>query len=259
MKYLITINNLSDIKKGAIFDGFLFALNNLAKGFDNYFLPQDATCLLKEVSMYTKELYLVLNDLYKDSDYELLSKYLAQFDFHKLSGIFISDLGLIPFFKELGYDKLILNIPSLIKSRSDFNFFKNKVIGEVISPSLSIEEIISIANKAKITPYLLLYGDNFILNTIRKLITNYKKHYNIKLNSNANFSIEESLRQGYFYPIKENSRGSIISDCKKIDFRTDFNKLSKSKIKYLIINTFATNFEDAIKIKKELSNGNISA
>lgn len=252
MKFLVTINNLGDIKKGATFDGFLFSLENLAKGFDYSFKPEEVNTLISEAKNYTKELYLVLNDLYKDHDFLILKEALTKFDINKLAGIFVSDLGLIEFFKEYNYSKVIINIEQLIKSVSDFNFFKKDALGVFISSSLKYSEKLQLIKKAKINSYLTIYGDEVIFNSIRKLITNYHEHYKIKLDSNKTYELEEGLRKGLFYPIKENPRGTIIMNHEKIDLRDKYRELKKTRLNYLVINTFNTSLEEAIKIRKEL-------
>ena len=194
-KILITINDLKDInrlKKLGI-TNYVYPLKDFCVGYPNTFLisdiPNDGYVLVNRI--LDNKGILELENIIKNG--------------LKVKGIIFDDLGIIPFIKDLGLEK-ILYLSHFNTNYESINIYLEYVDSVVVATDITKKEIEAIASRLPNKLTLFVLGYVGVMYTRRKLLDNYSKYHKLDYendlvvqNTGHKFRIVESSYGTYFY------------------------------------------------------------
>ena len=131
-----------------------------ARAFANNFEEEELIEALNYAHLLKKKIYLTLNTLIKESEFNLLISYLTPYYEHGLDGIIIQDLGLIPLLKkEFPLLELHASTQMTVNNYRSAAWLKEQGICRVVpSRELSLKELREIKEKAGIEVEAFIHG-----------------------------------------------------------------------------------------------------
>ena len=131
-----------------------------ARAFANNFEEDELIEALDYAHMLSKKIYLTLNTLIKESEFDSIVSYLTPYYEHGLDGIIIQDLGLIPLLKKyFPLLELHASTQMTINNYRSAAWLKDKGICRVVpSRELSLTELKEIREKADIEVEAFIHG-----------------------------------------------------------------------------------------------------
>lgn len=237
-----------------MFDVFLFPLENFSVGHRETITANDFKLIEDFKKEYTKETHLIVNIIFTDEKLNEFINFLESIDIFKIfDKIIVADVGLMYYFYlQKKSNKVIYNPNTLIYNKEDFNILKeNKLYGAYISSTIDIKDKLEIIKNKKLNAFLIGYGYFPVLYTKRLLITNYSKEFNIKLDSDDFYLIEQK-RPNEHIPIRENKLGTILYSDFILNLKDYINDLKEAGLDYYIFNQEHLLLDDLIKEYREL-------
>ena len=183
------------------------------------------------------EVFVKLNRNFFNDDIEPLKEILMKLDKLKVSGIFFYDLGVLQLHKELNLNvPLIWNQTHMVNNYRTCDYYYSKGAEyALLGKEITLEEIIEIIKKSKITSMVEVVSKPSVAFSYRKLITNYYKNLGKKgtnkltvkeTGTNTNYDLfEDNNGTSFFMDIVTNGTG-VIKDlydagCKYIIMREE--------------------------------------
>ena len=231
-------------------DGIILPLEGYSVESTNYFTIDEIEDIVKNKKC---EVFVKLNKNFFNDDIEPLKVILKKLDELKVSGIFFYDLGVLQLHKELNLSvPLIWNQTHMVNNYRTCDYYYEKGVKyALLGKEITLEEIIEIIKKSKITSMVEVVSKPSVAFSYRKLITNYYKDLGKngtnKLTvkekvTNTNYNLfEDSNGTSFFMDIITNGTG-VIKDlydagCKYIIMREDgvssFDELLYDTKKYI--------------------------
>ena len=231
-------------------DGIILPLEGYSVESTNYFTIDEIEDIVKNKKC---EVFVKLNKNFFNDDIEPLKVILKKLDELKVSGIFFYDLGVLQLHKELNLSvPLIWNQTHMVNNYRTCDYYYEKGVKyALLGKEITLEEIIEIIKKSKITSMVEVVSKPSVAFSYRKLITNYYKDLGKngtnKLTvkekvTNTNYNLfEDSNGTSFFMDIITNGTG-VIKDlydagCKYINMREDgvssFDELLYDTKKYI--------------------------
>ena len=231
-------------------DGIILPLEGYSVESTNYFTIDEIEDIVKNKKC---EVFVKLNNNFFNDDIEPLKVILKKLDELKVSGIFFYDLGVLQLHKELNLSvPLIWNQTHMVNNYRTCDYYYEKGVKyALLGKEITLEEIIEIIKKSKITSMVEVVSKPSVAFSYRKLITNYYKDLGKngtnKLTvkekiTNTNYDLfEDSNGTSFFMDIITNGTG-VIKDlydagCKYIIMREDgvssFDELLYDTKKYI--------------------------
>ena len=231
-------------------DGIILPLEGYSVESTNYFTIDEIEDIVKNKKC---EVFVKLNKNFFNDDIEPLKVILKKLDELKVSGIFFYDLGVLQLHKELNLSvPLIWNQTHMVNNYRTCDYYYEKGVKyALLGKEITLEEIIEIIKKSKITSMVEVVSKPSVAFSYRKLITNYYKDLGKngtnKLTvkekvTNTNYNLfEDSNGTSFFMDVITNGTG-VIKDlydagCKYIIMREDgvssFDELLYDTKKYI--------------------------
>ena len=231
-------------------DGIILPLEGYSVESTNYFTIDEIEDIVKNKKC---EVFVKLNNNFFNDDIEPLKVILKKLDELKVSGIFFYDLGVLQLHKELNLSvPLIWNQTHMVNNYRTCDYYYEKGVKyALLGKEITLEEIIEIIKKSKITSMVEVVSKPSVAFSYRKLITNYYKDLGKngtnKLTvkekvTNTNYNLfEDSNGTSFFMDVITNGTG-VIKDlydagCKYIIMREDgvssFDELLYDTKKYI--------------------------
>ena len=245
-------------------DGIILPLEGYSVESTNYFTIDEIEDIVKNKKC---EVFVKLNKNFFNDDIEPLKVILKKLDELKVSGIFFYDLGILQLHKELNLSvPLIWNQTHMVNNYRTCDYYYEKGVKyALLGKEITLEEIIEIIKKSKITSMVEVVSKPSVAFSYRKLITNYYKDLGKngtnKLTvkekvTNTNYNLfEDSNGTSFFMDVITNGTG-VIKDlydagCKYIIMREDgvssFDELLKDTKDYISNNCNDTNYVEKYK------------
>lgn len=245
-------------------DGIILPLEGYSVESVNYFIMDEIEEIINNKNV---DVYVKLNKNFFNDDIEPLKDILIKLDKLKVSGIFFYDLGILQLHKELKLNvPLIWNQTHMVNNYRTCDYYYSKGVEyALLGKEITLEEIIEIIKKSKITSMVEVVSRPTVAFSYRKLITNYYKNLGkdgtnkltIKEKAtNTNYDLyEDNNGTSFFMDIVTNGTG-VIKDlydngCKYIIMREDgvssFDELLKDTKDYISNNCNDTNYVEKYK------------
>ena len=245
-------------------DGIILPLEGYSVESTNYFTIDEIEDIVKNKKC---EVFVKLNKNFFNDDIEPLKVILKKLDELKVSGIFFYDLVVLQLHKELNLSvPLIWNQTHMVNNYRTCDYYYEKGVKyALLGKEITLEEIIEIIKKSKITSMVEVVSKPSVAFSYRKLITNYYKDLGKngtnKLTvkekvTNTNYNLfEDSNGTSFFMDIITNGTG-VIKDlydagCKYIIMRENgvplFDELLKDTKDYISNNCNDTNYVEKYK------------
>lgn len=233
MKLIIECNELTDEKREAG-DGIILALKDYAVTSRRVYSLEE----IKEIRKKTKkEIFISINRNLFNEDIEPLKKILLEIDKIKIQGILFYDLAILQLKKDLNLKvNLVWNQTHMVNNYMTCDYYFSKGVKyALLGKEITLEEIITILNKSKITCMVEVVSKACIAFSKRKLLTNYyhdlgkdgcKELDILEKVSKVDYEVREEQDGTGFYQ-KEVINGTVIikelfdNNCQYIIFRED--------------------------------------
>lgn len=217
----ILVKPVKDVKQYKEADGFVLPLKEYSVDYRNYYSLEEIKNIKQEY--VEKEIFIVINKMMENDDIDKLRNILLEIEKFDISGIFFYDLSILELSKELKIKTdLVWNNTHMVTNYYTCDYYYNEGVNYAyLSNEITLEDILDINNKSKITPILMLLGYPVVSFSKRKLVSNSNFKDEIIIN-------EEKSKQRYL--VFEDKNGTTFK----------YNKIRNNAIclKELINNNF---------------------
>ena len=185
-------------------DGIILPLEGYSVESVNYFTMDEIEDIVKNSNV---EVFVKLNRNFFNDDIEHLKEVLKKLDLLKVSGIFFYDLGVLQIHKELELSvPLIWNQTHMVNNYRTCDYYYSKGVEfALLGKEITLDEIIEIIKKSKITSMVEVVSRPSVAFSYRKLVSNYYKDLG-KEGSNE-LTIKEKVTDTN-YDLYEDSNGT---------------------------------------------------
>ena len=185
-------------------DGIILPLEGYSVESVNYFTMDEIEDIVKNSNV---EVFVKLNRNFFNDDIEPLKEVLKKLDLLKVSGIFFYDLGVLQIHKELELSvPLIWNQTHMVNNYRTCDYYYSKGVEfALLGKEITLDEIIEIIKKSKITSMVEVVSRPSVAFSYRKLVSNYYKDLG-KEGSNE-LTIKEKVTDTN-YDLYEDSNGT---------------------------------------------------
>lgn len=200
-------------------DGLILSLKD-------YSVQSSKTYTLEEIKSVTEnnsslEIFVNVNKNFFNNDIEELKKTLLELDKLNLTGIFFYDLAVLELKKELNLKTdLVWNQTYMVNNYKTCDYYYSKGVKyAALSKEITLEEILEIIEKSKITPLVEIFSIPSVAFSKRSLLTNYYKDLNkspkkdliiTEKATETDYLVEEDNLGTNFYLNKITNASSII-------------------------------------------------
>lgn len=200
-------------------DGLILSLKD-------YSVQSSKTYTLEEIKSVTEnnsslEIFVNVNKNFFNNDIEELKKNLLELDKLNLTGIFFYDLAVLELKKELNLKTdLVWNQTYMVNNYKTCDYYYSKGVKyAALSKEITLEEILEIIEKSKITPLVETFSIPSVAFSKRSLLTNYYKDLNkspkkdliiTEKATETDYLVEEDNLGTNFYLNKITNASSII-------------------------------------------------
>lgn len=200
-------------------DGLILSLKD-------YSVQSSKTYTLEEIKSVTEnnsspEIFVNVNKNFFNNDIEELKKTLLELDKLNLTGIFFYDLAVLELKKELNLKTdLVWNQTYMVNNYKTCDYYYSKGVKyAALSKEITLEEILEIIEKSKITPLVETFRIPSVAFSKRSLLTNYYKDLNkspkkdliiTEKATETDYLVEEDNLGTNFYLNKITNASSII-------------------------------------------------
>lgn len=217
-----------------------FGLRTASKNFTNDQILE----AIKYVHDRDKKLYITMNIIAHEADFNKLDEYVSFLDKAGVDGVIVADPGIFMRIKENAPDlEQHISTQASITNAQTVNFwYKLGARRVVLARELSLEEIRSIRKNIPDDMELevFVHGAMCISYSGRCLLSNYFTHRDANHGDCAQscrwkYRLEEETRPGNYYPIEENERGTFIFNSKDLCLIEYIDKLIEAGVSSLKI------------------------
>jgi len=247
MKTLVMPSSLEIIDKLNC-DGVIIGINNLSINMPCYFELEDLS------KIKNKEIFVALNKNIHNKDLELLKDTLVKLNNYNIKAVIFYDISIPNLAKKLNlnYD-LVWSQEHVTNNYYTTNFWYNNGCKYTwVSNDITLREMKEIKENTDSKLMVTLFGYIPMFASLRPLVKNYLKTFDLKDESKINY-IE---KEGKMYPLINNELGTICY--------TDFilNGLKEKLLlnyDYIVLNSFLIddNFIKVLDIFNEVNNDNV--
>ena len=177
----------------------------------------------KFVHENNKKIYVALNLVPHNKDIKNIEENLIKLEQHNIDALIITDPGMLTITKNIVPNMEIhLSDQANTTNYITANFWYNQGVKRIIvSKELSCEEIGTIRVKSPIDMDIETYvhGAMAISHSGRYLLTNFikgKSENKVQASSEIKYNLVEEKRQGEFYPVCEDERGTFFFNSKEL-------------------------------------------
>ena len=212
---------------------------------------------IREIRQNTsKEIFVKINKNLMNDDIENIKKILMKLDNIGINGVFFYDLAILELKKELNLSlDLVWNQTHMVNNYKTCDYYYSKGVKyALLGKEITLEEIIEIIKKSKITSMVEVVSKPSVAFSKRKLITNYYKDLG-KEKSDELIITEKVTNSNYL--LREDSNGTSFY----LDVVTNgtgiIKELFDNNCQYIIFREFGVDsFEDLVKDTKNYISNN---
>ena len=252
MKLLIEVSGKNNLYLDDV-DGIILAL-------DNYSVESIVSFSVDEIKNIknntSKEIFVKINKNLMNEDIEKVKDILIELDKIGINGVFFYDLAILELKKELNLNiDLVWNQTHMVNNYKTCDYYYSKGCKyALLGKEITLDEIIEIINKSKITSMVEVVSKPSVAFSKRKLITNYYK--DLGKEKSDELIIREKLTDSNYHLIEDSNGTSFYLDI--ITNGTGVIKsLFENKCQYIIMREFGIDcFSELITdTKNYISNG----
>jgi len=252
MKLLIEVSGKNNLYLDDV-DGIILAL-------DNYSVESIVSFSVDEIKNIknntSKEIFVKINKNLMNEDVEKVKDILIELDKIGINGVFFYDLAILELKKELNLNiDLVWNQTHMVNNYKTCDYYYSKGCKyALLGKEITLDEIIEIINKSKITSMVEVVSKPSVAFSKRKLITNYYK--DLGKEKSDELIIREKLTDSNYHLIEDSNGTSFYLDI--ITNGTGVIKsLFENKCQYIIMREFGIDcFSELITdTKNYISNG----
>lgn len=243
MKLLIEVSSKDNLYLDST-DGIILALDN----YSVESIVSFSTREIKEIKNNTsKEIFVKINKNLMNEDIEKVREILIELDKIGINGVFFYDLAILELKRELNLKlDLVWNQTHMVNNYKTCDYYYSKGVKyALLGKEITLEEIIEIIKKSKITSMVEVVSRPSVAFSKRKLITNYYK--DLGKDKTNELIIHEKVTDSN-YLLREDSNGTSFY----LDIVTNgtgiIKDLFENNCKYIIMREFGVDsFEELIK------------
>ncbi|MGL5716997.1 MAG: peptidase U32 family protein [Paraclostridium sp.] len=226
VELLVSASNLENLKMAILsgadavyIGGESFGVNNMKDHFTKEELQEG----IKFAHDNNKNIFISISIMPHSEDLRSLEEYLNEIKDLDVDAIVVSDPGALVIVKKIMPNTNIHMGPQAnVTNYHSVNFWYNQGVKRIMATSeLSIDEIGKIRLKTPIDMEIevFVHGPICVSHSGRRLLSSYiNDKNNIDYNdiSNKNFNLLEEKRQGEYYPVYEDERGTFFFNSKDL-------------------------------------------
>ena len=251
MKLLIEVSGKNNLYLSDV-DGLILAL-------DNYSVESIVSFSIDEIkdikNKFNKEIFVKINKNLMNEDIEKVKSILIELDKIGINGVFFYDLAVLELKRELNLSlELVWNQTHMVNNYKTCNYYNSRGVKyALLGKEITLDEIIEIINKSKITSMVEVVSKPSVAFSKRKLITNYYK--DLGKSSNNELIVTEKVTDSNYHLVEDNNGTSFYLDI--ITNGTSVIKsLFENNCEYIIMREFGVDsFEELIADTKNYING----
>ena len=234
-------------------DGIILALDNYSvESIVSFSIDE-----IKEIRKNTsKEIFVKINKNLMNDDIESIKNILIELDKIGINGVFFYDLAILELKRELGLSlDLVWNQTHMVNNYKTCDYYYSKGVQyALLGKEITLDEIIEILEKSKITSMVEVVSRPSVAFSKRKLITNYYK--DLGKDRSDELIIHEKITDSN-YLLREDSNGTSFY----LDIVTNgtgvIKDLFENNCQYIIMREFGIDsFEELIKDTLNYINNN---
>ncbi len=254
MKLLIEVESKNNLYLDNT-DGIILALDEYSvESIVSFSLDE-----IKEIKKNTnKEIFIKINKNLMNDDIEKVKNILIELDKIGINGVFFYDLAILELKRELNLNlDLVWNQTHMVNNYKTCDYYYSKGVKyALLGKEITLDEIIEIINKSKITSMVEVVSRPSVAFSKRKLITNYYK--DLGKNGSNELTIHEKVTDSN-YLLREDSNGTSFY----LDIITNgtgvIKSLFENNCQYIIMREFGIdNFNELVIDTKNYINSNCS-
>ena len=190
-------------------DGIILSLKDYAVESTCFYTMDEIKDIIKNSSC---EVFIKLNKNFMNEDIDNLKEVLIELDKLKVAGIFFYDLAVLQLKKELKLDvDLIWNQTHMVNNYKTCDYYYSKGVKyALLGKEITLEEILEIINKSKITTMVEVVSCPSVAFSKRKLVTNYYKDLNKE--GTLELSVKEKVSDTNYNLVENNDGTSFFLD-----------------------------------------------
>lgn len=226
-------------------DAILIGLKDFSTNLPIYFDMNDIVKINKKVKENNKELFISLNKNMFNSDLTVLKEILIKLDTLDIEGIFFYDVSIVGLKKELNIKTdLVWSQEHFTTNFATINYWNKKGVKYTrVSNEITMKEIENISNNTDSKLILPVFGYLPMFMSKRKLVTNYKKYFNLCDDSKLYYMYKENKK----YPIVENDLGTCVYTDEPINLYNEYDSI-ENVVDYVILNSFLIDEDEFMKV-----------
>ncbi len=252
MKLLIEVSSKNNL--------YLDNTNGIILALDNYSVESIVSFSvdeIKEIRNNTScEIFVKINKNLMNEDIEKVKNILIELDKIGITGVFFYDLAILELKRELNLNiDLVWNQTHMVNNYKTCDYYYSKGVKyALLGKEITLDEIIEIIKKSKITSMVEVVSRPSVAFSKRKLITNYYK--DLGKEKTDELIIHEKVTDSNYLLVEDSNGTSFYLD--KITNGTSVIKeLFENKCQYIIMREFGIDcFSELITdTKNYISNG----
>lgn len=252
MKLLIEVSSKKNLYLDDA-DGVILAL-------DNYSVESIVSFSVDEIKKIknntSKEIFVKINKNLMNEDIEKVRNILIELDKIGINGVFFYDLAILELKKELNLNiDLVWNQTHMVNNYKTCDYYYSKGCKyALLGKEITLDEIIEIINKSKITSMVEVVSKPSVAFSKRKLITNYYK--DLGKRGSEELIIHEKVTDSNYHLIEDSNGTSFYLDI-ITNGTSVIKELFENKCQYIIMREFGIdNFNELITdTKNYISSG----
>lgn len=252
MKLLIEASNKDNLYLENT-DGIILALDNYSvESIVSFSIDE-----IKEIKNSTsKEIFIKINKNLMNEDIEKVKDILIELDKIGINGVFFYDLAILELKRELNLSiDLVWNQTHMVNNYKTCDYYYSKGVKyALLGKEITLDEIIEIINKSKITSMVEVVSKPSVAFSKRKLITNY--YTDLGKEKSDELIIHEKITDSNYHLIEDSNGTSFY-----LDIVTNgtgvIKELFDNDCEYIIMREFGVDsFEELVSDTKDyISNG----
>ena len=233
MKLIIEPSTKDDLYLDYV-DGIILSLKDYSIGSNVYY---DLDEIKEIVKTTNKEIFINMNNNIMNNEIEELKTILKELDKLNIKGIFFYDIAILQLKRELKLNvDLIWNQTHMVNNYKTCDYYYSKGVKyALLGKEITLEEILEIINKSKITSMVEVVSIPNIAFSKRLLLTNYYK--DLGKDIKYELDIEEKVTKDK-YLVKEEDKGTSFFQEKIINGTSIIKELYDNNCEYIIMREF---------------------
>ena len=232
MKILVEVSSKNNLYLDKV-DGIILPLEKYSVESICYFSLDE----IIEISKESCEVFVKINKNLSNSDILEIKEILLKLNQSNIKGILFYDLAILQLKNELNLSvDLVWNQTHMVNNYKTCDYYYSKGVKyAVLGKEITLEEVIEIINKSKITSMVEVISKPSVAFSKRKLISNYSMDSKTK---NTNQLVIKEKVTDTFYKVIEDDNGTTFYQDTITNGTSIIRDLFQANCKYIIIKEF---------------------